>query len=65
MQDNNVYKLRPSEVDSAVTLVRSLRDEVSQAWRERAVVLSKSEQEVLRAEIADACDLLTHLTQLR
>lgn len=55
----------PSEADLLLERVRTLRDEIVTAWQERAVVLSKFEQERLHQEIVKTCELLSAMTRTR
>jgi hypothetical protein len=54
-----------SEADMLLRRIRGLREEIITAWQERAVVLSKFEQECLHQEIVTTCKLLTDLTRTR
>ena len=54
-----------SDADALLAKVRALRDEIITAWAERAVVLSKYEQERLHQEITKTCELLADLTRTR
>ena len=54
-----------SECDSTLRSIQRLRDEVVRAWQDRAVLLTKSEQAQLHAEIKRTCQLLTDLTDPR
>lgn len=54
-----------SEADLVLSKVRVLRAEIVTAWQERAVVLSKYEQERLHQEIVRTCELLSNLTRTR
>jgi hypothetical protein len=51
-----------SEAEAGLTRIQMLRDEIVTAWRERGIMLTKSEQDRLHAEIVDTCKLLTDLT---
>ena len=51
-----------SEFSTILGLIRGLRDELVTAWRERAVVLSVEEQELLHQEIKRTCRFLSDLT---
>ena len=51
-----------SEFQTMLRLIRALRNELVTAWRERAVVLSKEEQERLHQEIKRTCQFLSDLT---
>jgi hypothetical protein len=53
------------DLDAVLTKVQMLRDEVVNAWRDRAVTLTRSEQERLHAEITGMCKLLSDLTLTR
>jgi hypothetical protein len=53
------------DLDAVLTKVQVLRDEVVNAWRDRAVLLTRSEQERFHAEITDMCKLLSDLTLTR
>ena len=57
-----VTPLRGSEADRILADLRRLREDVINAWFERAVILTREEQEALRAEIRQTCQLLTDLT---
>ena len=52
-----------SEAGAILANLRSLRDQVVTAWRERAVILTSEEQAELQAEIRQTCDFLTDLTR--
>lgn len=51
------------EADAILRDLRSLRDQIVMAWREKGVVLLPDEQADLRAEIQQTCKFLTDLTQ--
>ena len=52
-----------SEAEAILANLRSLRDQVVTAWRERAVILTSEEQAELQSEIRQTCDFLTDLTR--
>jgi uncharacterized protein YukE len=51
-----------SELQALLARVQMLRDEIINAWRDRGVTLTRSEQARLHAEITDTCKLLSDLT---
>lgn len=59
----SVVSIGPSEADSILHNLRALREQIVVAWAERAVILSKEEQNLLHLEIKDTCEFLSHLTQ--
>ena len=63
--DDNVVNIGSSEADAILQNVRSLRDAIVTAWRERAVVLSSDEREMLHNEITQTCSFLSDLTRRR
>ncbi len=62
---SNVTPIRASEAESIFSGLRQLREAVINAWFERGVMLTPEEQDALRAEIAQTCELLTDLTASR
>ena len=61
----NVHQLGAFSADVMLADFRNLRERFITAWKERAVMLTREEQERLRQEIADTCTLLTELTRRR
>lgn len=59
---SNVTPIRDSEADRILMNLRRLREDVINAWFERAVILTSDEQQSLRSEIRQTCQLLTDLT---
>ncbi len=59
----NVVSIGGSEADAILSNLRSLRDQIVTAWRERGVVLNSEERASLRSEIQQTCKFLTDLTQ--
>lgn len=53
------------DLDAVLKKVQVLRDEVVNAWRDRAVLLTRSEQERFHTEITSMCKLLSDLTLTR
>ena len=51
------------EAQAILKNLRSLRDQIVTAWREKGVALIPEEQAELRAEIKQTCQFLTDLTQ--
>jgi hypothetical protein len=51
-----------SEARRITAELRVLQSKIVDAWQERAVILTREEQQELKAEIARTCSLLTHLT---
>ena len=47
-----------TELDEILSELESLRHTIVNAWRERAIILTKDEQQRLREEIRRTCDLL-------
>lgn len=43
--------------------IRDLRSRIVAAWRERAVMLTREEQDRLTLEIADTCAILMELSK--
>jgi hypothetical protein len=60
---SNVHQLGAFDAQAMLAEVRALRQRVVDAWRERAVLLTREEQKELRDEINDTCALLTELTK--
>jgi hypothetical protein len=60
--DEKVISIDASEGKRILAEVRSLRRTIIDAWHERGVVLSREEQDELRDEIRQTCELLTSLT---
>jgi len=54
-----------SEATRILADLRRLREELVAAWLERAVILTREEQDMLRDEIRETCELLTTLTARR
>jgi hypothetical protein len=50
------------EADRILADLRSLRQSILVAWNERAVILTREEQQELREEIKDTCEILNNLT---
>ncbi len=61
----NVFSLDASEAQTILADLRFLRRKIIDAWQERAVVLTREEQEELRKEIQHTCALLADLTSSR
>ena len=59
----SVVGIGPSEADSILQNLRALREQIVVAWAERAVVLSREEQDLLHLEVKDTCEFLSRLTQ--
>lgn len=59
---SNLSRIRPAGVAPILENLRSLRDQIVTAWRERGVMLSDEEQRQLHAEIKQTCEFLTDLT---
>lgn len=60
-REATAYSTATSELDEILAQMEELRSAVVAAWQARAVVLQKDEQQILRAEIAKTCDLLSAL----
>ena len=60
--DHQVVTIGLSEAERILADLRSLRQSIIVAWRERAVILSREEQLELTAEIKETCQILTDLT---
>jgi hypothetical protein len=60
---SNVYEIGAFSADAMLADVGDLRVRLVAAWRERAVMLTREEQDRLRQEIIDTCALLTELTK--
>jgi hypothetical protein len=60
--NQNVYELGAFSADQILTDISDLRERIVDAWRERAVMLTKDEQKRLIVEIKATCDLLGALT---
>ena len=58
----NQHLLFSSEADQIIDSLRAMKRGVIDAWKERAVVLTREEQRRLRDEIRDTCELLQNLT---
>lgn len=52
---------QPSEADRILGNLRSLRQEIIDAWSARGVILTPEEREALREEIQLTCELLSGL----
>jgi hypothetical protein len=57
----NVYDLGAFSADDMLNEIVDLRQRVIQAWRERAVMLTREEQRQLLEEIRLTCQLLGEL----
>ena len=57
----NIHQLGAFSADDMLASLAELRNNLISAWRERAVMLTRDEQERLKREIADTCSLLTEL----
>jgi uncharacterized protein YukE len=60
---SSVVSIGPSEADSILQNLRVLREQIVVAWAERAVVLSREEQDLLHLEVKETCEFLSHLTR--
>jgi hypothetical protein len=58
---NNVHELGAFNADDMLNEIVDLRLRVIQAWRERAVMLTREEQRLLLEEIKLTCQLLGDL----
>ena len=54
----NVYSIGAAPAAAIRANIAGLREAAISAWRERAVMLTCEEQEQLKQEIADTCELL-------
>jgi hypothetical protein len=54
----------PSEADRIQQSLTALREQIVEAWSERAVLLTHAEQKRLQREIHKTCEMLTALTRL-
>ncbi len=61
-QQSNVSPIRPLQAEGILHNLRSLREQITVAWSERAVMLSREEQDALHAEIVQTCSFLADLT---
>ncbi len=52
-----------SEAERLLANLRSLRNDIVTAWRERAVILTREERTKLRDEIKQTCQFLDDLTR--
>ena len=52
----------PPEAELILGNLRSLRDQIVTAWRERGVLLTADERVELRNEIKETCEFLESLT---
>ena len=55
---SNVYSIGAAPAAAIRANIAALREAAVGAWREWAVVLTREEQEQLKQEIADTCELL-------
>jgi hypothetical protein len=62
-EQSNVYQLGAFDADRMLHDISTLRERIVQAWRERAVMLTREEQTRLAAEVATTCSLLLDLTR--
>lgn len=60
---DNVVSIGASEADAILANLRSLRDQIVEAWRERGVILSEDERDMLTNEIKQTCSFLEDLTR--
>ena len=51
------------DADKLLADLRTLRRSIILAWQERSVMLTRAEQQELRNEIRETCELLTSLTE--
>ena len=58
---NNVYELGAFSADNLFSDITDLRARIISAWRERAVMLTREEQQRLLDEIRRTCRLLDDL----
>jgi len=58
---NNVYELGAFSADDLLGDIAELRARIIMAWRERAVMLTREEQQRLLEEIKETCRLLGDL----
>ena len=61
--DGSFTAFEVSEAQRILTHLRSLRSSMLTAWQERAVILSREEQQELKDEINRTCELLTSVTR--
>ena len=59
----NIHQLGAFDGEDLLAELRELRERLIAAWRERAVMLTREEQDRLLEEIKDSCALLTDLTK--
>ena len=59
--NQNVYELGAFSAEDMLAEIVDLRQRVIQAWRERAVMLTRPEQDQLLEEIRLTCQLLGDL----
>ena len=52
----------PTEVESNLGALGTLRNQIVKAWQERGVIFTPEEQQQLRDEIKVTCTFLTDLT---
>lgn len=60
--NSNIYELGTYRPEEMLDEIRDLRERIVSAWRERAVMLTREEQNLLYGEIKETCRLLNDLT---
>jgi hypothetical protein len=63
LAQTNVVSIGSADVALILQNLHFLRDQVVAAWQERAVMLTKDEQDVLYREIKLTCEFLGDLTR--
>lgn len=65
LREDDVHELTieggSSELERIVGGLNRLRQQIIDAWQERSVILTRTEQEQLRHEIKDTCEVLSGL----
>lgn len=61
-QSTNIYTLGAFDAEEMLRDLREHRERLILAWRERGVMLTREEQDRLREEITETCQLLSGLS---